>query len=189
VTTTGMNRNGTYARQEQYERLIRPYRSGLHSHAYQLTGNRADAEDLVQETLLRAYTRLDMLHGAGSVGGWLHTIQLNLFRNGLRRKGVVRDETALEFLEDVAAGGPDTPAAPDPETAVLARMRRDAIIGALARLPARYREPVYLCDVEERSYQEIADITGAPVGTVRSRINRGRKRLQRSLAGWSTVAA
>jgi len=173
------------AQQDQYARLIEPYRAALGRTAYRLTASHAEAEDLVQETLLRAYTRLHLIQSGEAVGGWLYTIQLNLFRNRYRHSDVLaRPRPSVVPLDEGWVGKVDTAAIADPEQRALHSQRHAAILHALAGLPPAYREAVLLCDVEGRSYQEIAERTGVPIGTVRSRINRGRKRLRRRLFAW-----
>jgi RNA polymerase sigma-70 factor (ECF subfamily) len=177
------------AQQDQYKRLIEPYRAALGRAAYRLTASHAEAEDLVQDTLLRAYTRLHLVQSGDAVGGWLYKIQLNLFRNGYRRADVLaRPRTSLVSLDEGCMGKVDGTIAiastADPEQSALHSQRHAAILHALAGLPPAYREAVLLCDVEGQSYQQVAERTGVPIGTVRSRINRGRKRLRRRLLAW-----
>jgi RNA polymerase sigma-70 factor (ECF subfamily) len=117
---------------------------------------------LVQETLLRAYTHLHLLQGVASVGGWLFKIQLNLLRNGYRRADrLARPRTSLVSLDEGWVGKVYTVATPDPERCALHCWQQAALLQALAGLPAAYREAVLLCDVEGKSYQEIAERTGA----------------------------
>lgn len=169
-------------REREYETLLEPHRAGLQRYAYQLTRNAAEAEDLVQETLLRAYTHLHQLSSSrGTVGGWLHTIQLNIFRNKITAADALsRPHLSLEpsFAESRIGD------APDPEKTTVLSECHEATMRALSALPPTYREAVVLCDIEGRHYQEIADWVGVPVGTVRSRISRGRKLLRRRLFAW-----
>ena len=137
--------------------------------AYRLTGNRPDAEDLTQEVFVRVFRSLDT-YTPGTFEGWLHRITTNLFLDGARRKQRIRfdplsDERAARLTSAVArARARRTPTRPSTTTS-----RR-----ALATLPPDFRAAVVLCDVEGLSYEEIAEIMDAKLGTVRSRIHRGR---------------
>jgi RNA polymerase sigma factor, sigma-70 family len=174
---------------EQYERMVEPHRGRLRRYAYRLSGNHAEAEDLVQETLVRAYARVHLLDNTATVSGWLHTVLLNVFRNRLRAPDVLA-RRPLSYDEDwtrnAPGGGGSTAgdASLDPERRVLRSEERAAILKMLQGLPETYREAVFLYDVEGRSYQAIAEGARVPVGTVRSRINRGRKHLRQRLAAW-----
>ncbi|QIK74142.1 RNA polymerase sigma factor SigE [Nocardioides piscis] len=143
--------------------------------AYRLTGNRHDAEDLTQEVFVRVFRSLET-YTPGTFEGWLHRITTNLFLDGARRKQRLRfdalsDERAARL--ESADGAPDT---------AYADQRFDADIElALATLPPDFRAAVVLCDVEGMTYEEIADILDAKLGTVRSRIHRGRAMLRRAL--------
>ena len=144
--------------------------------AYRLTGNRPDAEDLTQEVFVRVFRSLDS-YTPGTFEGWLHRITTNLFLDGARRKQRIR----FDPLSDERAARL-TSAAPAPELAVADRTFDDDIELALATLPPDFRAAVVLCDVEGLSYEEIAAIMDAKLGTVRSRIHRGRTMLRAALA-------
>ncbi len=144
--------------------------------AYRLTGNRPDAEDLTQEVFVRVFRRLDT-YTPGTFEGWLHRITTNLFLDQARRKQKIR----FDALSDERAGTLRSNG-PAPDVALDDQLFDDDVEGALAALPPDFRAAVVLCDVEGLSYDEIADILGAKLGTVRSRIHRGRAMLRRSLA-------
>jgi RNA polymerase sigma factor (sigma-70 family) len=144
--------------------------------AYRLTGNRPDAEDLTQEVFVRVFRSLDG-YSPGTFEGWLHRITTNLFLDGARRKQRIRFDT----LSDERASRL-TSTSPAPDLAVADQTFDDDIETALATLPPDFRAAVVLCDVEGLSYEEIAEIMGAKLGTVRSRIHRGRTMLRRALA-------
>ncbi len=144
--------------------------------AYRLTGNRHDAEDLTQEVFVRVFRSLDT-YTPGTFEGWLHRITTNLFLDGARRKQRIR----FDALSDERAARLTSPA-PAPELAVADRTFDDDIETALATLPPDFRAAVVLCDVEGLSYEEIAEIMDAKLGTVRSRIHRGRTMLRKALA-------
>ncbi len=144
--------------------------------AYRLTGNRADAEDLTQEVFVRVFRSLDN-YTPGTFEGWLHRITTNLFLDQARRKQRIR----FDALSDERAARLASPT-PAPETAVAERTFDDDVERALAALPPDFRAAVVLCDVEGLSYEEIATILDAKLGTVRSRIHRGRAMLRTALA-------
>lgn len=144
--------------------------------AYRLTGNRPDAEDLTQEVFVRVFRSLDS-YTPGTFEGWLHRITTNLFLDGARRKQRIR----FDALSDERAARLQS-ASPAPDTAYADQTFDDDIESALATLPPDFRAAVVLCDVEGLTYEEIAEIMDAKLGTVRSRIHRGRAMLRRALA-------
>jgi len=144
--------------------------------AYRLTGNRPDAEDLTQEVFVRVFRSLDT-YTPGTFEGWLHRITTNLFLDGARRKQRIR----FDALSDERAARLES-ADVAPELAYADQRFDDDIERALATLPPDFRAAVVLCDVEGLTYEEIADILDAKLGTVRSRIHRGRAMLRRALA-------
>jgi RNA polymerase sigma-70 factor (ECF subfamily) len=144
--------------------------------AYRLTGNRHDAEDLTQEVFVRVFRSLDS-YTPGTFEGWLHRITTNLFLDQARRRQRLRFDTLSDERAVLLRS-----AMPAPDAAVADRLFDDDVEHALAALPPEFRVAVVLCDVEGLSYDEIADIMGAKLGTVRSRIHRGRAMLRRALA-------
>jgi RNA polymerase sigma factor (sigma-70 family) len=144
--------------------------------AHRLTGNRADAEDLTQEVFVRVFRSLDT-YTPGTFEGWLHRITTNLFLDQARRKQRIR----FDALSEERAARLASPA-PAPETAYAEQTFDDDVERALASLPPDFRAAVVLCDVEGLSYEEIATILDAKLGTVRSRIHRGRSMLRAELA-------
>ncbi|MHB1444614.1 MAG: sigma-70 family RNA polymerase sigma factor [Acidimicrobiales bacterium] len=146
----------------------------LYTLAYRLTADRDDAEDLVQDTLLRVRKGLPS-YQPGTLQGWLTRIATNAFIDQTRRRKR-RPETAL--AEDAER---DLPLSPGADEAAFDRSLDSDLQRALMTLPPEYRLAVVLCDVADRSYQEIADTLGLPIGTVRSRIHRGRLMLRKVL--------
>ena len=144
--------------------------------AYRLTGNRHDAEDLTQEVFVRVFRSLST-YTPGTFEGWLHRITTNLFLDQARRKQRIRFDAMTEERADRL-----TSALPSPDAAYADQQFDDDVESALATLPPDFRAAVVLCDVEGLSYEEIAEILGAKLGTVRSRIHRGRALLRRALA-------
>lgn len=144
--------------------------------AFRLTGNRHDAEDLTQEVFVRVFRSLHT-YTPGTFEGWLHRITTNLFLDQARRKQRIRfDALADEAAHRLPAVGPG------PEATNLDQLFDADIERALMKLPAEFRAAVVLCDVEGLSYEEIAVILDAKLGTVRSRIHRGRAMLRKALA-------
>lgn len=157
-----------------WEEVARTHGRFLYTVAYRLTGNAADAEDLVQEVLLRVRRGL-ATYRPGSMEGWLSRITTNAFLDDVRRRKrrpvVVMGDPPDELL----------PAAPSADDALAATTLPDQVQAALARLPEHFRAAVVLCDVVGESYEQIAETLGVPVGTVRSRIHRGRALLREAL--------
>lgn len=158
-----------------WDEVARGHSRFMYSVAYRLAGNHSDAEDVVQESLLRVKRGL-VTYTPGSLEGWLARIVTNVFLDETRRRKR-RPQTALPDDPDrVIAGGPGA------DEALAMRSLPDHIRSALAGLPEDYRVAVVLCDVAGLSYGEIAEQTGVPVGTVRSRVHRGRMRLREVLS-------
>jgi RNA polymerase sigma-70 factor, ECF subfamily len=153
------------------------YLEPLYATALRLTRNRADAEDLVQDTFVKAFRFTDRFERGTNLKAWLYTILHNTWRN--RRRDASRNavEVDSERVEQ-AATRPDGPAAFDTPERILMRATLDADLqAALDDLPEAFREAVWLRDVEEFSYAEMAEMLGIPIGTVMSRISRGRRLL------------
>lgn len=155
-----------------WQQIAEDYGKFLFTVAFRLTNDRHDAEDLVQETLLRVRTGLAS-YVPGSLEGWLARIVTNLFIDQARR----RQRRPVQLLAEPDLGHhlPDAPAA---EEAWAGSVLPGDLQDALTALPLDYRVAVVLCDVAGRSYQEIADTLDLPIGTVRSRIHRGRQALR-----------
>jgi RNA polymerase sigma-70 factor, ECF subfamily len=158
----------------------------LFATALRLTRNRSDAEDLVQDTYVKAFRFADRFKPGTNLKAWLYTILHNTWRN--RRRDASRDtvEVDSERVEQAAADGP---AAHDSPEHILLRATLDADLqAALDELPDAFREAVWLRDVEEFSYAEIAEMLGVPIGTVMSRISRGRRLLFERLSAPASSA-
>jgi RNA polymerase sigma-70 factor (ECF subfamily) len=151
-------------------------RRHLHAAAMRLTGSTADAEDLVQETLAKAYAHARSYQQGSNLRAWLMRIELNTFYDACRARQRRGREVPLE-----AADADLVPVTPSAEDDALARMPNPAVLAALRDLPGRYRTVVCLADVEGYSYAEIAGQLEVPLGTVMSRLHRGRKRLRAAL--------
>ena len=159
-----------------WEEIVREHSARVYRLAYRLTGNRHDAEDLTQETFVRVFRSLDS-YVPGTFEGWLHRITTNLFLDQARRKQRIRfDALSDERAARIAS------ASPAPELAYADQTFDDDVEAALSALPPDFRAAVVLCDIEGLTYEEIAEILGAKLGTVRSRIHRGRALLRTALA-------
>lgn len=160
---------------DSFEARVLCHLPALYNLARWLTGNEADAQDLVQESVIRAMRSMHQLR-TENARAWLLAIARNAFftdwrESGRRRAGEVPFDEELHGTDDAAA------AAGDPEFLLVRQDTRAAVNQALARLPAAFREVIVLKEIEELSYKEIALIAGIPIGTVMSRLSRGRKLL------------
>ena len=161
----------------RFERLVLPHLDAAHNLARWLLRNPADAEDVVQEACLRAFSFFHSFQGENG-RPWLLTIVRNSCYTFLQKNK--RLDTVTEFDEQLHS--PETETVADPETWIVQQPGREAIHKALEELPLEYREVITLRELEGLSYREIAEVTGAPLGTVMSRLARARKRLEQSLA-------
>jgi RNA polymerase sigma-70 factor (ECF subfamily) len=174
------------ADQARFTELATPYMSALYTAALRMTRNPADAEDLVQETYLRAYRGFGGFKDGTNLKAWLYKILTNTFINTYRARKRRPEQVELEDSEDFflyrRLGGLEAVDADrSPEAEVLDSIPDDAVKEALEGLPEQFRMAVLLADVEGFSYKEIAEIMDVPIGTVMSRLHRGRKALQKRL--------
>ncbi|MHB8513670.1 MAG: sigma-70 family RNA polymerase sigma factor [Actinomycetota bacterium] len=170
---------------ETFEDSAMPLIEAMYGPALRLTRNAADAEDLLQETALKAYQAFGQFEQGTNLRAWLYKILINTFissyRKAKRGPQTVPDAIEIEgedfsLFDRLSASSIETP-----EAIVLDQIPDEDVKRALEDLPEQFRMAVLLADVEGFSYKEIADITGANIGTVMSRLHRGRKQLQRSL--------
>ncbi|MGI8879927.1 MAG: RNA polymerase sigma factor SigE [Jatrophihabitans sp.] len=159
-----------------WDDVVRQHADRVYRLAYRLAGNRADAEDLTQETFVRVFRSLAN-YQPGTFEGWLHRITTNLFLDMVRRRARIRFDALPEDASDRLASS-----AAGPEQAFHDMHLDPEIQQALDALPVDFRAAVVLCDLEGLSYEEIAATLGVKVGTVRSRIHRGRVLLREALA-------
>ena len=163
-----------------------PYMSSLYSAAMRMTRNPSDAEDLIQETYLRAYRGFEGFREGTNLKAWLYKILTNTFINQYRAKRRRPDQVDLDDVEEFylykrLGGHEAVEAARTAESEVLDALPDAEVKDALESLPDAFRIAVILADIEGFSYKEIAEITDVPIGTVMSRIHRGRKQLQKRL--------
>ncbi|GHG44705.1 RNA polymerase sigma factor SigE [Flavimobilis marinus] len=159
-----------------WEEIVREHSGRVYRLAYRLTGNRHDAEDLTQDVFVRVFRSLSS-YTPGTFEGWLHRITTNLFLDSVRRRQRQRTEPAGDRTDDVVGSREDVPE----RRFEHANLDHD-VQQALNGLRPDYRAAVVLCDIEGLSYEEIAATLGVKMGTVRSRIHRGRAQLRTSLA-------
>jgi RNA polymerase sigma-70 factor (ECF subfamily) len=169
---------------EAFEREALAHLDALYAAALRLTRSPSDAEDLVQDTFLKAYRFYERFEAGTNMRAWLFRIQTNTFINRYRRK--TRERNVLDGAHAAPVGeGVMSRAAvralSQPVAAAERRLLAAEIDRALAQLPEDYRVMILLADVEELSYKEIAEIVGCPIGTVMSRLHRARKMMQKHL--------
>ncbi len=163
-------------RSPTWDEIVERHSDRVYRLAYRLTGNRHDAEDLTQEVFVRVFRSLST-YTPGTFEGWLHRITTNLFLDQARRKQRIRFDALSDERADRLMS-----TSPAPDAAYADQTFDDDIELALATLPPDFRAAVVLCDVEGLTYEEIAEILDAKLGTVRSRIHRGRAMLRAALA-------
>jgi RNA polymerase sigma-70 factor, ECF subfamily len=170
---------------EAFAAIVTRHQDELYTMALRILGSPHDAADVVQETFLRAYTRIPELRGA-TVRAWLYRVAANCAHD-VQRRAVRRPAVPLEDTEGNVVELPDPGLGP--EASALARERAGAVRDALLTLPAEFRTAVVLRDINELSYEEIAEVLGVPVGTVKSRISRARHQLVGALRGTAVLPA
>jgi RNA polymerase sigma factor (sigma-70 family) len=158
-----------------WEDIVRAHSARVYRLAYRLTGNPHDAEDLTQEVFVRVFRSLSS-YTPGTFEGWLHRITTNLFLDSARRKQRIRFEGLADEMAHRLPGSEPTPAQAFDDSHLDGDVQ-----AALKALPPEYRAAVVLCDIEGFSYEEIAATLGVKLGTVRSRIHRGRAQLRAAL--------
>jgi len=171
-------------KREEFERVALPHLDILYNTAVRMTGNVPDAEDLVQETFLRAYRFFDKFKEGTNCKAWLFKIMKNNYINRFRRKAKEPSTVSfdrLEGVQSVEAAPPPRPSAESELSPDLEELVEDDVKYALESLPPEFRMAVILSDIAGFSYKEIADIMGTPIGTVRSRLSRARGVLQTKL--------
>jgi RNA polymerase sigma-70 factor, ECF subfamily len=156
------------------------YLDGMYGYAMVLSKNGAEAEDLVQETCLRALRAINGLRAEGSMKSWLFAILRNIWLNQLRQQRTAPDLIELDADENRTYEPAD--AVQDPHKDFVNKVEREQVRAAIEQLPVEFREIIILREYEELSYQEIARLLGSPIGTVMSRLARARARLRELLS-------
>jgi len=178
-----LKRDSERSTRESLEREVMPHLDSIYSMALRLARNREDASDLLQDTILRAYRFFHQYTPGTNSRAWVLTILFNNFRNGYRKSGREQvSQTEDEFTERLEA---ESMAADqsrsDPESLAFANVMAPEITAALDAIPEEFRVALLLVDVEELSYREVSEVLTVPVGTIKSRVSRGRGLLREAL--------
>lgn len=175
-------------RKSDFEELLLPHLDGLYGAALRLTRHDRDAEDLVQETVARALRFFDTFQTGTNFKAWVFRILTNTFINQYRRDSKAKTfdtDSERDSVNALLFSGGAADSAQHPEEAMVARLMSADVLQAVDTLPVDFRMVVVLADLQEFSYREIADVLGIPIGTVMSRLFRGRKMLQERVLGAS----
>ena len=177
-------------RDERFERDVVPVLGQLYAAALRMTCNPADAEDLVQETTAKAYAAFHQFQPGTNLKAWLHRILANTFINEYRkRRREPQQALGGDLQEWQMSADRLTPPVPSAEDEALDRLTDSEVLRALRGLPEEFRTAVYLADIEGYAYKEIAAMMDTPIGTVMSRLHRGRGRLREVLAPYAQLRA
>ena len=167
---------------QEFEREAVPHMDILHNYALRMTGNSDDANDLVQETYLKAYRFWDKYEKGTNIRAWLFRIMKNSYINRYRKETkephTVDYNDIQNFYHTIRYASSDPN---DLEEKIFGGLLGDDVARAIESLPEDFRTVVILCDIEELSYEEIAEFVDCPIGTIRSRLHRGRKMLRAKL--------
>jgi len=173
-------------RKQDFDAEAMPHMNLLHNYAYKITGNQLDADDLLQETYLRAFRFFNKFERGTNCKAWLFRIMKNLFINKYRKNqkepGKVDYGEIENFFDNIRSDKIDST---DLQEKVFSNLLDDDLTNALNSLQDDFKTVVILCDLEGLSYEEIADFVQCPIGTVRSRLHRGRKMLQQKLYNYA----
>jgi RNA polymerase sigma-70 factor (ECF subfamily) len=169
-------------KQQEFEREALPHMNLLYNYGLRMTNNAADADDLVQETYLKAYRFWDKYEKGTNIRAWLFRILKNSYINRYRKESKEPDTVDYDDVKNFYNSIRDESADPnDLQETLFGNLLDDDVANAIASLPDDFRTVVILCDIEGLTYEEIAEFVDCPLGTVRSRLHRGRKLLRAKL--------
>lgn len=168
--------------EDAFTQLVNQHRDALVNYSYRITGDYERAVEITQEAFLRVFIHADRYKPEYAFSTWLYKIATNLSRNHLRRTRIIRFLPIYDTTSQKLVVEPVTETEENPDLVAEREERVRVLRSALRRLPVRYRVPITLREIEEKSYSEIADILGWKAGTVKSRINRGKKILKKEVS-------
>jgi RNA polymerase sigma-70 factor, ECF subfamily len=173
-------------RQIEFEKEAIPHKDILYNFALRTTGDRDDAYDLLQETFMKAFRFWDKFEKGTNMRAWLFRIMknsyINRYRKETREPGMVDYDDVENFYDSIRDDSTDSN---DLQKTMFKNMLSDEVVNALQSLPGDFRTVVILCDIEQLTYEEIAEFLNCPIGTVRSRLHRGRKILEEKLRDYA----
>ena len=170
------------SKEERFAETAIVHMDSIYRAALYMTKNETDAQDLVQDAYLRAYRFFDSFEEGTNCRAWLLKILRNTFINSIRRR---KRQLHVVSLSEMSEYGMEPSSDSTPEDGVFGGLFNDEIITAMNKIPAEYRSAILLADVERLPYREVADIMDCPIGTVMSRLHRGRKLLRESLQNYA----
>lgn len=177
-----MAKSAVTNKQREFKSEALPHMDFLYNYALRMTYNAADAEDLVQETFMKAFRFWDSYEQGTNIRAWLFRIMKNAYINRYRKEKkepeTVEYQEVENFYTSMSGGAVESS---DSTEAMFSNLLEDDVSIAIAELPEDFRTVVILCDVEELKYEEVAEFLECPIGTVRSRLHRGRKVLRSKL--------
>jgi RNA polymerase sigma-70 factor (ECF subfamily) len=186
IITTSSPSKALHKWQSEFEAEAFPHKDILYNFALRTTGNADDAKDLLQETFMKAFRFWDKYEKGTNIRAWLFRIMknsyINRYRKVTREPGMVDYEDVENFYDSVRDNSTDSN---DLQKRLYSNMLSDEVTSALQSLPEDFRTVLILCDIEQLTYEEISDFLNCPIGTVRSRLHRGRKMLEEKLRDYA----